>query len=306
MKSISMHIHSFSLRFRLRRPDFNVFDFIDLAASEGFTGVNISANGPGFRDLGGTSPDHFAKVRAHLASRGMVDEIDTSDTRPAHLEEMIGVAVACGADTLRVYTKYTGTLGELLEWTVRDLAAIAPIAARHQILIVLENHEDFQGAEIAEILSRVGSPWVAGLYDYGNSQMVGEDPFEALAAMAPHTRRVHLKDHVIVVDSGRWWVQGVAIGDGLLPIIEQTSRLYDAGVRRFCFENVWGYAAPVLSDPGQLPATPWFSTSHRYNLLDARNLALDDAVEGEWTAFRSGWDWLRTELANAGFTIEAE
>ena len=35
-------------------------------------------------------------------------EIDTSDTRVENLTTMIDVAAACGADTLRVYTRYGG------------------------------------------------------------------------------------------------------------------------------------------------------------------------------------------------------
>lgn len=51
---ISIHIHSFSLRFQFRyRDDFDVFKFIEFADREGFSGINVSANGPGYRDLGG-------------------------------------------------------------------------------------------------------------------------------------------------------------------------------------------------------------------------------------------------------------
>ncbi|MCU1392988.1 MAG: hypothetical protein JWM34_1416 [Ilumatobacteraceae bacterium] len=303
---IGMHIHSFGMRFHFQQPDFDVFDFVDLARREGFTGVNVSANGPGHRDLRGTTPDHFDRVRHHVAGSGLRLELDTSDTRVEHLTTMLGVAAACGADTLRVYTKYAGTIDDLIDRSVSDLTAIAPVAERHGVLVVFENHEDFQGAAIARILERVDSPWVRALYDYGNSQMVGEDPFVALAAMAAHISRVHLKDHVMIVDADRHWVQGVAVGDGRLPIIEQTRRLHAAGVRRFCFENVWGYVAPLLTDPDRLPGTPAFVLDDQHPRLDARDLPPADAVAQEQAAFRRGWDWLRASLADAGFTIEPE
>lgn len=195
-----MHVHSFGMRFHFQQPDFDVFDYIDLAADEGFTGVNISANGPGHRDLGGTTPEHLAAVREHAAGRGLRVELDTSDTAPEHLSTMIAVAAACGADTLRVYTRYDGALADIIERSVADLRAVVPAAADAGVLVVFENHEDFQGTAVAEILGRVDSPWVRALYDYGNSQMVGEDPFIALEAMAPFIARVHLKDHVLLVD----------------------------------------------------------------------------------------------------------
>ncbi|HEY4332248.1 MAG TPA: hypothetical protein VGM78_06755, partial [Ilumatobacteraceae bacterium] len=98
-----MHIHSFSMRFHLSRLDgFDVFRYIDFARDEGFTGVNVSANGPGYRDLGGTTPKHFAAVRDHVRDSGLRLELDTSDTRAENLDRMLDVAAACGADTLRV------------------------------------------------------------------------------------------------------------------------------------------------------------------------------------------------------------
>lgn len=78
------------------------------------------------------------------------------------------------------------------------------------------------------------------------------------------------------------------------------------GVRRFCFENVWGYTAPLLTDPAALPTTRAFSLDHDHRRLDARTLPLAEAVEQERQAFRRGWDWLRAELTEAGFDIHAE
>ena len=157
---------------------------------------------------------------------------------------MLRVAAACGADTLRTYTKYRMPLDEIITTTIDDLRAVAPLAAALGVLVVLENHEDFTGPVLAHILSSVDHPSVRALYDYGNSQMVGEDPFEALAAMAPFVARVHAKDHVVIDTDGGTVVQGVPFGAGRLDLLGTTDRLYEAGVRRFCFENVWGYAAP--------------------------------------------------------------
>ncbi len=304
---ISMHIHSFSLRFRLKhQPGFDVFSYIDLAAAEGFTGVNISANGAGYRDLGGMTESHFARVRTHLADASMRCEIDTSDTRPENMAMMLGVAAAVGADRLRTYTKYEGALNDVIEWTINDLRAIAPMAADLGIIVVLENHEDFQGAVIARILEAVDHPNVRALYDYGNSQMVGEDPLDALGAMLPFVTTVHMKDHVLITDTHGTIVQGVPMGEGLLPIAEQTQMLYAGGHRRFCFENVWAYFAPVIVPIDNLPRSASFSREHDHARLDGRNLDPATAVELEWAAFRSAWDWLRADLTQHGFTIAAE
>ena len=41
---------------------------LDDMAARGCTGVNVSANGPGLRDLCGDTPDHFARVRDAVCS----------------------------------------------------------------------------------------------------------------------------------------------------------------------------------------------------------------------------------------------
>jgi sugar phosphate isomerase/epimerase len=303
MKSIEMHIHSFSLRFQFKyRRDFDVFTYIALAQERGFTGVNISANGPGYRDLGGTTPEHFASVRACLREHNMACEIDTSDTRVDNLHKMLAVASQLGAERLRVYTKYEAPLSEQIDWTVRDLRAVAPEADRLGITIVFENHEDFQGEVISQILARVNHPRIRALYDYGNSQMVGEDPMQALRAMQAYIDAVHVKDHVIVNHEGRPWVQGVPLGQGLLPIMEQTEALYAGGLRRFCFENVWGYVARFKAQ--NLPATSAFSLNHNHEWLNGALLPESDALGQEWRAFELGWQWYQRELELAGFVIE--
>ena len=302
-----MHIHSFSWRYRFRyRPDFDVFSFIELAAAQGFTGVNISANGPGYRDLGGTDPAHFAAVREKLVASGLKCEIDTSDTRPDNLRQMLAVTGAVGGDTLRVYTKYQGEVVQLIEWTIRDLAAVAPLAADLNVVIVLENHEDFQGTAIATILENVNHPNVRALYDYGNSQMVGEDPLTALLAMNPYVHSVHIKDHLVVGYENKLWVQGVPIGQGNLPIRRQTELLYEGGLRRFCFENVWGYVAPVLVEETALPNTTPFTLAQDFPFLNSDQLPPADALSGEWVAFENGWEWLKTKLDESGFIVESE
>ncbi|CAB4599505.1 MAG: TIM barrel protein [Actinobacteria bacterium] len=302
MKRIEMHVHTFGVRYQFRhRDDFDVFTFLDLAVEQGFTGVNISANGPGLRDLGGTTPAHFEAVRRRLVELDLRCELDTSDTSPPHLVGMLDVAAAIGAEVLRVYTRYRGTPAELEAWTVRDLRAVAGEADARGVTIVLENHEDFQGDALARILGAVDHPRVRALYDYGNSQMVGEDPMAALTAMQPWITTVHAKDHVVIRDDEGWWVQGVPMGDGRLPIMEQTRRLYDGGLRRFCFENVWAYVAPLHADA--VPDVASFSLDHPHRRLAGDQLDPATAVAEEWSAFERGWGWFRDHLAADGFEI---
>ena len=122
----------------------------------------------------------------------------------------------------------------MIEATASDLAAVVGEANDLGIVIVLENHEDFSGPELVQIIEKVDHQSLKILYDYGNSQMVLEDPELALAAVLPHVHSVHFKDHVMICaeHAGQLTVAGVPIGDGFLPLENLTRRLLDHGLRR--------------------------------------------------------------------------
>lgn len=303
MKTIECHLHSYSMINHLTHADgYDVFRFIEHAKELGFSGVNISANGPNYRDLGGTSAEHFAKVKAHLQALNMACELDTSDTRVPHMQTLLKVADAIGATILRVYTRYEGSIGELIKWTVADLKGLAPLAEQLGIQIVLENHEDFTGMQICEILDAVDSPWVKALYDYGNSQNVAEDPHVALTAMAPHVSRIHMKDHIVIRHDDKLWTQGVAIGEGTLPFAELTQRLLDMGLSRLCFENSWGYVAPIHGDRGEIPATACFKVFEQAPFV-AKQMPIDDAIKGEKKALEDGIEHFRRICQDLGYEV---
>ncbi len=312
MKTISLHVHSFTLRFHFRHASlvdggYDVFRYMADMKAAGFTGVNVSANGPGFRDLGGTTDDHFARVDERRRELGLKLEIDTSDTAPANMRRMLAVTAACGGDTLRTYTRYKGSKRDLIGRTIADLKAVAAAADDHRVTIVLENHEDFQGTEIAEILGAVDHPRIRALYDYGNSQMVGEDPFDAFEAMAPFIHCCHVKDHAMVrTAGGDIVVQGVAMGDGDLPIMALTDRLYANGLRRFCFENVWSYLAPLKTAPEALPETPCFVIRGSGRHVVGDQLDPARAISGERDAFVRGLAWFRAQMEVGGYRIAPE
>jgi len=306
VKQIELHVHSFSLRYHLRYREhtgYDVFAYIDEMARLGFTGVNVSANGAGYRDLCGTSPQHFAAVRQAVADHRVRLELDTSDTRVENMTTMLHVAAACGADTLRTYTKYSAPLADVIAWTIRDLRAIAGLAADLGVMVVLENHEDFTGPVLAQILGAVDHGSVRALYDYGNSQMVGEDPLAALSAMAPFIERVHAKDHVLLRGPGGPVVQGVPFGSGRLPVSEITDRLYAAGVRRFCYENVWSYNAPLKCAVDELPTTPCFEWDDSQRYLVGDDLPPADAVLEEREAFVAGLSAFQQMLESGGYQV---
>ena len=241
-------IHSFSLKQHFaHKPGFDAIEFAKLARSLGFQGLSLSLNDANYRHLGGKDTDRMDRLSAHLVSQKMSLEVDASGTASTHMSEMLKVAHRMGATSLRTYTRHFGDVAGMIEATASDLAEVVGQANDLGIVIVLENHEDFTGPELVQIIETVDHQSLKILYDYGNSQMVLEDPELALAAVLPHVHSVHFKDHVMISaeHAGQLTVAGVPIGDGFLPLENLTRRLLDQGLRRITFENVWAYSADI-------------------------------------------------------------
>lgn len=259
-KPLRLFLHTYSFRFRLMHdPGFTIVDLLDRCVADGNPGIGLNVNGPGYRFLGGDDPEHIAMVADAIRTRGLDIDVETSGTDPVHLTHLLGLAEALGARHLRTYTRHEGARAEVLDATITDLVEIGPVAEDRGIPVLLENHEEFTGVEVARILERVDHPFVGALYDYGNSMMVREDPLEALEAMLPWTRKAHLKDHVVM----HGMVCGAPSGEGVLPLAEITRRLVAAGMTRIAFENVWSYTCGFRPRedglPEEDPSSPIFA-----------------------------------------------
>lgn len=311
---IDLTIHSFSLWHHFAHvPGFDAIAFADLARRHGLQGISLSLNDANYRHLGGRDTARMDRLRDHLGAHGLSLEVDTSGTAPAHMRAMLAVAARMGADTLRTYTRHAGSPEEMLAATRDDLAQVVGEAERLGVTIVLENHEDFTGPELARIVEGVGDPRLKVLYDYGNSQMVLEDPDAALDAVLPHVHSVHVKDHVMIraEDAGQLTVAGVPMGDGNLPIARLTERLLAQGLRRLTFENVWAYSAPIRTGRTPLAGVVLGEDSFAYAkppfdpgriVLDRSRLTPDDLVRLEARALERGLDWYKGVLRDLGCT----
>lgn len=313
---IDLSIHSFSLWHHFaHQPGFDARAFGDLARSLGFSGINLSLNSTNFRHLGGTEGWRIDRLARWRRENDMTLELDTSGTEPSHLARLLEVAARAGASHLRTYTRHGGTPHEMLAATVADLRRAIAAAEANGVTIVLENHEDFTGPELARILRAVDHPRLRILYDYGNSQMVLEDPEATLEAVLPFVDAVHIKDHVMVAPEhagGRMMVAGVPMGEGFLPIGPLTARLLDAGLRRFCFENVWAYSAPIR--PGRQPLGGVVPGIGSFAFLappfDPARIILDQSrhsgaelVALERAALERGLGWFRALMAEMNLTV---
>jgi sugar phosphate isomerase/epimerase len=317
MPRVHLFQQSYSYRHHyLHQPGFDVFQFLEIAAADGFTGVSINANGANYRQLSGTGADHFHAVRERLTRLRLRCDLETSDTAPAHMATLLQVGQAVGAEQLRTYMRHDGSVSETAARTIADLRIVACLAEQAGIRVLLENHEDFTGPELASILGAVDNPWIGALYDYGNSMMVGEQPLTALASILPFVRSAHLKDHVCIpadqTPDGRLWVLGTPIGRGHLPIVEITRQLVAGGLDRLIMSSVWAYHAPIhdYRGDGRIGTGAFAFAEPPFDPVDcpvaADTLAMTDPgrlVALELAAVQRGQIWLRHALADAGIEI---
>jgi len=186
MSKVDLFLQSYCYRHHyLHQPGYDVFAFLDRAAADGYTGVSINLNGPNYRQLSGTSKDHIRRVRQRLDANKLRCDLESSGTDEAHFTAMLDVCDILGVEQLRTYMRYAGSPQETVRQTIVDLRAAAPRFKATGTVLLLENHEDFAGAEMAQIMRGVAKEPVGALFDYGNSMMVAEQPETALEAMLP-------------------------------------------------------------------------------------------------------------------------
>jgi sugar phosphate isomerase/epimerase len=249
-----IHTYTFKRNY-LHNPDFDVFAFIDLASAAGFSGLELSAYAPAWLEFSGGSREQLTRLRDRFEAERFDICLDNAGTDVDLLEGMIELAGTLGASSVRTFTRpYGATVREQMDKAVRDLRRIAPVAERAGIRVLLENHEDLTGEELAEVLRAVDSSWVQAIYDYGTSMVLLEDPVTALEPLLPWIRSSHLKDHVMLPAGANGMAVpssiGVAIGSGNIPIMDITRRLIGAGLDSICFQSVWGYHPPVRDTRG--------------------------------------------------------
>jgi sugar phosphate isomerase/epimerase len=81
-----------------------------------------------------------------------------------------------------------------IEQSIRMLTQAAKVAEEHDVVLALENHIDFTGPEMLQIIQGVGSEHLKVNLDTGNPIRVYEDPVECARVLAPYAVSTHTKD----------------------------------------------------------------------------------------------------------------
>lgn len=200
-------------------------------------------------ELESHDPAYLARLRARAARAGLWLELSVPsrylESADAYAE-MAGIAQALGVDRIRVALLYgrryesfatRGAWADFQRTWRRRLAALAPTVERYPIRVGIENHKDFTAAELAELLTTLGSPRIGACVDFGNNIALLEDPLATIRTLAPFAVTTHLKDMAIRPCAGGFELSEVPLGEGLVPLAEAVRLIRDAQPdARLCLE----------------------------------------------------------------------
>jgi sugar phosphate isomerase/epimerase len=205
-----------------------IWDFLDRAKELGVAGVSLeSVYLPADDDFVRRLRERLdelglERVWAWGHPRGLCS--GTNAEAAADLVKHLGIAKSLDAKVMRIVGGSRQTRPASWEVHRRQLTAmlrpLIDVAEKHGIVLAMENHIDLLADEMAELMSKINSPWLGVCLDTGNNLRMFEDPLAVAAKLAPWTRATHIKDLFVLRGNPRefsFW-PSVPLGRGLVDI----------------------------------------------------------------------------------------
>jgi sugar phosphate isomerase/epimerase len=221
-------------------------DFLDRAKQLGVDGVSIESCFVPRKD----DPQYLASIRARLDDYGFdrvwawghPDGLEGGKNQ-AEYQAMLGAvrhAEQIGAKVMRVVGSSLMFRFENHQDQIRRLVGMfkeaVKVARDHHVKMAIENHIDFTGAEILQLLEEVDSPYLGLNFDTGNFARLLDDPVKAMEKLARYTLATHIKDLKInrqaSVDDW-YFFSTTPVGDGFIDNLALARLLKRAGYQGF-------------------------------------------------------------------------
>lgn len=220
--------------------------FVELVHSFGGAGCQMD-----LAQLSSTDAPALSGVREALERRGLFVELSVPARSMEDAETFARAASTArglGARRLRV-ALLSGRRYEdfhrMEDWRsfVERWRTALPRAAswleREGLQAGIENHKDYLGTELAEVLRRVGSAHLGACVDFGNNLALLEDAMATVEALAPFAVSTHLKDMAVRPCEGGFELSEVPLGRGILPLARIVDTLRKARPDvDFCLEMI--------------------------------------------------------------------
>ena len=226
----SLHLHGFGptdiCGTTVPAKAMDVFELMDYAVDIGVDGLHITPT-----DCGSTDVENLNKIRNAAKEKDLFLEYNFSFADPYNpdlnntFEEAIRNATHLGADVAKVSmdivrprpigaSRFHPDVVKQLENVARQLRTAAPLAAKEDIKIAVENHTDTISSEVLWVIEQVDQANVGACIDIFNAMMVLEDPMTAVENLVDKAFTNHFKDHKIEFAQYGARLVGVACGDG--------------------------------------------------------------------------------------------
>lgn len=162
-----------------------------------------------------------SSLQIELGARGLTE---------THLETSLRLCECCGARLLRFVVDSPGYEPDVDHLTAL-LRSVTPTLIRRGVTLAIENHDRFGVRTLRRMVDAVSAPCVGICLDTANSFGAGEGLAYVTEWLAEVTVNVHVKDVTIARLShlGGFSIEGAALGEGCLPVIECLGRVAQAG-----------------------------------------------------------------------------
>jgi sugar phosphate isomerase/epimerase len=282
LKRVKLYAHTYAFFLNFKHGCFDINDLIEFAYQEGLDGISAHIDSGEARSLRQKTPSELSEIKSCAQRLGLGINLEISSTSREEVNCAVRIARMLDVKNIRVYIRYGGRLSKIIRKGVEDLKAISKIADENDLHFVLEQHEDLKSHELVDIITRVNSPRIGLLFDFGNMVNAYEEPLAALHTMSPHIRQVHLKG-IRRINKGPGFAHlGMQEGEDDLPQMKMLFDLLMLGdhelqVKTFSLEQTIGYYAPAyrLKDEGPDPEIPERGPSETF--LD-KNIPLKDSL----------------------------
>jgi sugar phosphate isomerase/epimerase len=204
--------HSYALPGNLTYGGYGPDDVLNFAHRHGLAGVCIHLLDGEERSLGRMSDDQLRGFADRARRLGLSIHLEISTTLRAEVDEVVRIAGVLGVEHIRVYSRFEGTLSQVMTLIEQDMHRLAAIADEHDLHFSFEQHEELRSTEIAELLRRLSHPRLHAMFDFGNMINACERPMDAFSALAPHILQAHLKGVHVLPEGDGFGHRGVLQG----------------------------------------------------------------------------------------------
>ncbi|WP_433735607.1 sugar phosphate isomerase/epimerase family protein [Pseudomonas putida] len=209
---LRLFAHAYPLLTNLTHGRVTPADLLDFAYRHELQGLSLHLLDGEENSLSQMSSTQLQAFADKAQALGLDVHLEISSTRKKDVDQVIAIARALGVRNIRVYSRYEGTLSQVMDVIETDLRYLAQQADEHDLYFDFEQHEELKSGEIAQLLNRLNHPRLHALFDFGNMINACEQPLQALRNLAPHIRQTHLKGVRIVPEQNGFGHYGVLQG----------------------------------------------------------------------------------------------